>query len=90
MADFVETVTTATPVVLTMPRPSTDRHIQVTADSANTLAVATTETGQASATTQIATMSGETLIIDMIDVQTLTLTATGGNVVATVTGYRDS
>ncbi len=90
MADFVETVTTATPVVLTMLRPSTDRHIQINANGSNTLKVETTVTGEPTPTTQIAAMSGEALIIDLLDVQDLTLTATGGNVVATVTGYRDS
>lgn len=88
MADFTGTVTTATPITEDMPRATLDNHIQIIAKGANTLKVETLETGQTTFTTQIAAMSGEPLIIDMIDVQQVKLTATGGNVDYTLTSYR--
>lgn len=88
MADFTGTVTTATPITEVMPKGATDNHVQITSKGANSLQVETLETGQTAFTIQIAAMSEETLIIDMIDVQQVRLTATGGDVGYTLTGYR--
>jgi len=74
---------------ITMPKPGLDRHIQIDASDVGTLTVGTKVKGKTTFTTQ-ATATQETIIIDMIDVIEVQLAAAGGDVVYTVSPYRDS
>ncbi len=85
----VGTVTTAAPRVLKMTSFNVRKHIQITAGGANTLEVATKEVGQSAFTTQD-TISGKTIILDMISVEEIQLTASGGDVDFTVITYKDN
>lgn len=89
MAAFSGTVSPGTPVVITMPRSKTDRHIQVNTPTSNPgrLTVSTRVTDGASFVTQT-TLTAETKIIDMIDVEFLELTAQGADMDYNVTSYR--
>lgn len=81
-------VVPGTPVVIEMPRPKNDRHIQIDAPGSNVLSVATQVSDAATPVTQT-TLTAETKVIDMIDVKILTLTATGGNMEYAVISYRN-
>lgn len=87
MADFYGTATVAaSPVELTMPRPTTDSKVQVVAGGSNSLQLDGHFTNQTAAIT-LTTLSGEAVILDVRDLQQLDLTASGGDVEYTVTSY---
>lgn len=86
MADFTGSLLTGASIDLDMPRPTTDRHIQVDAGDTGTLTVFTKVTGKATFTQQ-ATITQGAIIIDMIDVQELQLSAASGGVDYTVSAY---
>lgn len=84
----IDTVEVGTPVTVTFDTPLHQyRHIQIDVASANTLAIATLVSGQTIRVTQSAAATAETVILDMIDVESILLTATGGDVDVVTSAY---
>lgn len=84
------TVEVGTPITVVLPVPLHQfRHIQFDVASANTLAIATLVSGQTVRVTQSAAATAETVILDMIDVESILLTATGGDVDVVTSAYLD-
>lgn len=84
------TVTTATPIETDIPTPlSSNYKFQIDVTGGNSVAIATKVKGQSASNTQISGVSGETVILEMTDIESITLTATGGDVPYVISTWKE-
>lgn len=78
------------PVTVTLDPPLHQyKHIQIDLPDANTMAIATLVNGQTTRIVQSAAATAETVILDMIHVESVLLTATGGDMDFVLSAYHD-
>lgn len=82
---FVGTVEVGTPKVVDI-NDENFSSIQIDVTGSNSIVVATKIKGQSTSNDQ-ATVSAETIILDIVTVETITFTASGGDVPVAVYGY---
>lgn len=82
------TVEVGTPVTVPLPTPlSQFKHIQIDLPDANTMEIKTLVGGQTTPIIQKAAATAETVILDMTDVESVLLTATGGDMDFVLSAY---